>query len=238
MTDSAATLEKDGFIWSPTLLPAKLITTLKEEVSAAQKKRGKPAFRDALSDLPSLAATLQHPAISVLSGLSGKDPILSRALVFDKSPRENWTLRWHQDRTIAVQARHRLTGFHHWTSKDGVPHVTPPSALMCSMIAVRIHLDEADETNGALEVMPGTHQNGFLDAANIQEITGKQRPYIVTGGPGSIFAMRPLLLHRSRRSTVNRPRRVIQLEYGPASLPPPLEWHDAGLFAAGKAPPS
>lgn len=34
--------------------------------------------------------------------------------------------------------------------KDGVQHVQPPAHVLDRMLSVRLHLDRADENNGAL----------------------------------------------------------------------------------------
>lgn len=49
-----------------------------------------------------------------------------RAVFFDKTPERNWSLGWHQDRTIAVKHRIDTPGFADWTHKSGIHHVVPP----------------------------------------------------------------------------------------------------------------
>jgi hypothetical protein len=46
----------------------------------------------------------------------------------------NWTLGWHQDRTIVVVKRRDVEGFGPWTVKAGMVHVEPSPALQASMI--------------------------------------------------------------------------------------------------------
>jgi hypothetical protein len=49
-----------------------------------------------------------------------------RAILFDKTPTMNWSLAWHQDRTIVVAERVDVEGFGPWTVKSGLIHVAPP----------------------------------------------------------------------------------------------------------------
>ena len=43
-----------------------------------------------------------------------------RVVAFDKTAEQNWGVPWHQDRVIAVKARHDLPGYHNWSQKRGV----------------------------------------------------------------------------------------------------------------------
>ena len=72
-----------------------------------------------------------------------RTPVPVRAIMFDKSTDANWLVPWHQDLTIAVQARVEAEGFSPWSIKEGVPHVQPPVALLEQMLTVRLHLDPA-----------------------------------------------------------------------------------------------
>jgi ectoine hydroxylase-related dioxygenase (phytanoyl-CoA dioxygenase family) len=92
---------------------------------------------------------------------------------------------------------------------------------------VRIHLDDADETNGALRVLPGSHRLGRLSAERIQELRPKEAEHLCTACACDALLMRPLLLHASSRSTSDRHRRVLHIEYAAFSLPDELQWHEA-----------
>lgn len=49
--------------------------------------------------------------------LEGCRPV--RSILFDKSRASNWSLGWHQDRTIAVAERVDAPGFLSWNRKGG-----------------------------------------------------------------------------------------------------------------------
>lgn len=155
------------------------------------------------------------------------EPLPVRAIYFDKSPDANWLVTWHQDLTLAVRARAEVLGFGPWSVKEGVPHVQSPVELLERMLAVRLNLDDADEVNGALRVIPGSHLCGKLSATRIQEFRERSAEVICSVLAGDALLMRPLLLHASSRSHLPRHRRVLHIEYAGFSLPDALEWYEA-----------
>jgi hypothetical protein len=155
------------------------------------------------------------------------EPLPVRSIFFDKSPEVNWPVAWHQDLTIAVSARLEVPHFGPWSIKDDVHHVQPPVEILQHMLTVRLHLDDCDETNGALRVLPGSHRLGRFPADRIQELRQERSDVMCCLRAGDAMLMRPLLLHASGRSRSVRHRRVLHIEYAALSLPEGLRWHDA-----------
>jgi hypothetical protein len=155
------------------------------------------------------------------------EPRPVRAIYFDKSAEANWGVAWHQDLTIALHARANAAGFGPWSMKDGVAHVQPPAELLEKMLTVRLHLDDADESNGALRVLPASHRLGRLTAERIQELRTSRADFLCTAAAGDALLMRPLLVHASNRSTSARHRRVLHIEYAGFALPETLHWAEA-----------
>ncbi len=153
-------------------------------------------------------------------------PVPTRAIYFDKSPDTNWLVPWHQDLTIALREPAEVPGFGPWSTKDGITHVQPPVALLEQMLTVRLHLDPADASNGALRVLPGSHRSSRLDPSQIQQWREQQPEFLCTASAGDVLLMRPLLLHASARSTTDRHRRILHIEYAGFTLPEGLHWHD------------
>ena len=85
-----------------------------------------------------------------------------RAVLFDKTTATNWSVAWHQDRTIAVMERVDVEGFGPWTVKSGLLHVAPPFDLLAGMLTLRVHLDPVPETNAPLLVARGSHRLGRI----------------------------------------------------------------------------
>lgn len=90
------------------------------------------------------------------------------------------------------------------------------------IFTIRIHLDDTDENNGALKVIPGSHLKGVYRPETI----GWERESMVTCSvkKGGVMIMRPLLLHASERATGNNNRRVIHIEFANTGLPEGLQW--------------
>jgi len=150
-----------------------------------------------------------------------------RAIYFDKSPDANWLVAWHQDLTIAVTHQAELPGFGPWSQKDGIIHVQPPASYLEQMVTVRLHLDHADESNGALKVIPGSHRHGRLTPDQIEWHRTNQTEHLCQANRGDILLMRPLILHASARSTVTHHRRILHIEYAGCDLPPELQWNES-----------
>jgi ectoine hydroxylase-related dioxygenase (phytanoyl-CoA dioxygenase family) len=95
------------------------------------------------------------------------------------------------------------------------------------MVNVRIHLDAADETNGALWVSPGSHQLGRIPANEAAGAAKRLGTNLCAVAAGDVLLFHPLTLHASKKATSNRPRRVIHLEFASVALPPPLKWSES-----------
>ena len=184
------------------------------------------AGRRGLVEVPEVAALATSTKIKTLLARHLGDRVtVVRAIYFDKSPGANWSVTWHQDLLVAVQKRTEIAGFGPWSVKDGTPHVQPPVHYLEQMLTVRLHLDDTDEGNGALRVIPGSHQFGQMSSQAIDQLARAEREVICSSAAGGALLMRPLLLHASRRSAGNRHRRVVHLEYAAGfDLPAGLRW--------------
>lgn len=162
---------------------------------------------------------------SLVKSVLGENAKPVKAIYFDKTPEANWKVPWHQDLTIAVKEKRENEGFSAWTRKAEIQHVQPPILVLEKILAMRIHLDDADETNGALKVVPKSHNQGRLSAAEIQNLRKANRIEICRIKRGDAFLMRPLLVHSSSAGTSPKHRRVIHIEFSAESLPSGLEWY-------------
>jgi Phytanoyl-CoA dioxygenase (PhyH) len=157
-----------------------------------------------------------------------------RVLLFDKTPAANWAVPWHQDRTIAVKARHEVAGFEPWSVKDGVAHVEPPISLLEGMLTLRLFVDDCGHEDGPLEVAIGSHRLGRLPGKETADIVGRSKIFVGSGRAGDVLVMKTLAVHCSKRARSPGHRRVLHVDYAADKLPSPLEWMLApGLVIPG-----
>ncbi len=184
------------------------------------------ASRRHLIDHPQVVSLLTGESIvtAVLS-LLGNSAFAYKATLFDKSTDANWLVAWHQDVSIPVSCRIDMPDWRGWSRKDDVDYVLPPDTLLAGLLAVRIHLDDCDEQNGPLRVVPGSDADGRLSVDAIRACVVRSRPVTICGTAGSALFMRPLLVHASSKATSSQRRRVLHIEFAAADLPFGLEWH-------------
>lgn len=144
--------------------------------------------------------------------------------LFVKSIANNWLVSLHQDLSIPVAERVENPECHGWSEKEGELFVQPPNSILADVVAVRLHLDNCDEQNGALRVVPGSHRRGRLTATEAKRARDAQGEIAVHVPRGGAMVMKPLLLHASSKASVNRERRVLHFVFGPARLPGELRW--------------
>ena len=183
------------------------------------------AIRNLLGEIPALGPLLATSALrNLLASMFPAGCHLTKAIYFDKPAQSNWLVAWHQDLMINVANRADVPGFGPWTAKAGWVAVQPPVAVLENTVTLRLHLDDCDATNGALKVVPGSHNLGVIPAETIASHTGTAAVCAVPAGGAML--MKPLLLHASNRSTSARPRRVIHLEFSAEELPAGLAWRE------------
>lgn len=239
MSFDATLLDAQGFCLIPQFLDDTQLDTISEWIfQLSHSKRGDPVsnkasgshrrggLRQLLERVPQLQEFVRSPGVRTLvEPVLGPSARVVRAILFDKTPAANWVVPWHQDLTIAVREQLDLPGYGPWTQKDAVSHVQPPTDILQSMLALRIHLDDCGDANGALRVIPGSHTYGKLDQHSIHGLVAS-RAYLTCAVPrGGAMLMRPLLLHASSKAEVPHRRRVIHLEFAAAALPGGLRWH-------------
>lgn len=219
-------LERDGFVILQDHVEAAIVQQLRIDLNDRLLVR-QAGIRDLLKHVPSILELAEsEPIRKLVETVLGGSARVVRGVYFDKQSHTNWKVAWHQDLTIAVKERVDVEGFSAWSCKSGIQHVQPPTSILEQMIAVRIHLDDADETNGCLRVIRGSHVSGRLTADQITHLRTTKE--IVSCGvhSGDVMLMRPLLLHASSVSLQPAHRRVVHLEYCAATLPNGLEWYE------------
>lgn len=223
-------LECDGYTCLRDVLCHEELTALEEKLDAApleafrQRKEGaRYAIRNVHLALPGLKPLLQRGRLSqIAEDALGETVQLVGATLFDKLPGANWFVPPHQDLFVPVAGSTEDAQWTNWSTKAGVQYVEPPLKVQRRLLAVRVHLDECPERNGALEVVPGSHVRRLSesDVDAIDESAFELCP----AGPGDLLLMHPLLVHRSRAAELPRRRRVLHIVYSGAKLPDGLRW--------------
>ena len=218
--------EATGFFVLDGLVAAQELEGLRIEVdrllSDSPERGGVRNLLAKSSTLRELATS--GPPADAAAELLGPGARPRKLTVFDKTPRSNWKVPWHQDLTIAVRERREVAGFGPWSVKDGLPHVQPPAALLEQIVALRLHLDDTPAGNGALRVLAGTHKLGRLSAARVAALRQQISETVCPVAAGGAMLMSPLLLHASSPSHAPSRRRVLHFEYSAADLPAGLAW--------------
>lgn len=197
-----------------------VITSLDVSHSAVMANKDLFAIRGVCSILPELLPIVWTPSLRALvSRYCGDHTFLTKSIYFDKPASSNWFVALHQDISISVKRRHEIDGFSGWPSKRGVIGVIPPPNFLQRTLTVRIHFDDTDGSNGALRVIPKSHLQGIRKGRT--DVTEEVTCSVDAGGA---MLMRPLLMHASSRSTTDKPRRVLHLEFNDLELPSPLHW--------------
>lgn len=224
-------VRREGFAVVPGVLDEGALSSFERSLEGVgsgegvMRRGGVYAVRNLLEVLPAARSLAKSPAVRALvEPVLGVDCFAVRGVLFDKTPSAPWKVAWHQDLTVAVRARVEVERFGPWSIKAGVPHVQPPARVLEGVVAVRLHLDDCDDSNGPLRVLPGSHLSGRLSAEEIARRRERVRPVTCLVARGGAVLMRPLLLHSSPAPRLPRRRRVVHLEFAAEPLPYGLEW--------------
>jgi hypothetical protein len=145
-----------------------------------------------------------------------------KSIYFDKPETSNWYVPYHPDLTISVDKKMEIKNFGPWTTKSNQFAVQPPIYLLENIYTDRIHLDNTDQNNGALRVIPKSHLKKIYKPGTIDWT--KEKETICNAMKGIIMIMKPLILHSSSRTINNKKRRVIHIEFSNQELPTELKW--------------
>jgi ectoine hydroxylase-related dioxygenase (phytanoyl-CoA dioxygenase family) len=183
------------------------------------------AIRQFFKEIPLTEKFIFTPKLnSVITQLFGKNYFVVKSIYFDKPETSNWFVSYHQDLTISVDKKLDLENFGPWTVKQNQYAVRPPIEILENIFTIRIHLDDTDENNGALKVVPKSHLKKIYRPETIDwAIESETTCHVKKGG---IMIMKPLLLHSSNRTTNHKKRRVIHIEFSNQELPSGLSWSE------------
>lgn len=183
------------------------------------------AIRQFLKEIPQVRELVFNENIKdIITEIFGGKYFVVKSIYFDKPEKSNWYVAYHQDLTISVDKKADLSGFGPWTTKQNQFAVQPPLDILENLYTIRIHLDDTDEKNGALKVIPKSHAKGIYRPETID--WSIETETICNVEKGGIMIMKPLLLHGSNRTTNGKKRRVIHIEFSDKELPEKLKWSE------------
>lgn len=229
-------LKRDGFAIVNNIFSHEEVDALLELIAAAdtsrvtfRKTNDLFAIRQFLKELPEAIGLIFIPKLKqLIDECFGSGYFVVKSIYFDKPEHSNWFVAYHQDLTISVDKKTPIDGFGPWTNKQDQFAVQPTLAILESNFTIRIHLDDTTAENGALKIIPGSHNKGIYRAETIDRTT--ETEVVCAVQKGGIMLMKPLLLHASGRSTNNNKRRVVHIEFSKRDLPEPLHWAEKSGF--------
>ncbi|MDY3520681.1 phytanoyl-CoA dioxygenase family protein [Riemerella anatipestifer] len=201
------------------------IESVDKNKATFRKSKDLFAIRQFLKEVPETKEMIFNSKLnSIIKNVFGSDYFVVKSIYFDKPENSNWFVSYHQDLTISVGQKIEIENFGPWTTKQNQYAVQPPTDILENIYTIRIHLDETDENNGALKVIPNSHSKGILRPENIDWNTTTET--ICNVKQGGIMIMKPLILHGSNRTTNHKKRRVIHIEFSSLELPQGLDWSE------------
>jgi ectoine hydroxylase-related dioxygenase (phytanoyl-CoA dioxygenase family) len=231
-TTYKANLYENGFIIIENIYTPSEVDQIISKINEAdtskdtfRKSNDLFAVRQFLKEIPETVGLIFNENLKqIITEVFGKDYFAVKSIYFDKPEQSNWFVSYHQDLTISVDKKIEHTNYGPWTVKQNQFAVQPPLEVLEYIYTIRIHLDDTDENNGALKVIPRSHLKSIYRPETIDWTVESETICKVT--KGGIMIMKPLLLHGSNRTINNNKRRVIHIEFSNMELPQELNWSE------------
>jgi len=204
---------------------SKVIQNIDTSKETFRKSEDVFAIRQFLKEIPNVKDLIFNENLkAIIKEVFGENYFTVKSIYFDKPEKSNWYVAYHQDLTISVDKKVTLENFGPWTTKQNHFAVQPPTDILENIFTIRIHLDDTDENNGALKVIPRSHTKGIYRSETID--WNIETEEICNVEKGGVMIMKPLLFHGSNRTTNGRKRRVIHIEFSDMELPEVLNWSE------------
>ena len=223
MKSSIELLNEQGYAIVPAIFSSAELEAISKFIQHVHGDSLTFGERNFLNRTPGLQELLMNSPMKKLLSEVAPDYFIIKCIYFDKPPGANWFVSFHRDQTIFVKEKKETFGFKNWTNKENEFGVQPPAEYLGNIVTIRIHLDDADETNGALKVIPYTHSEASIRPTILSSFSDSDS-VLCPVKAGGVMLMKPLLVHASSKSTVEKSRRVIHLELCSLELPEGMEW--------------
>ncbi|MDT7832809.1 phytanoyl-CoA dioxygenase family protein [Flavobacteriaceae bacterium S356] len=211
-------LKEKGFSVTGSIFSEKELNTLIEYIEGNSTDF---SIRQLVNKIPEVQEIIFNNTMfkELFLSVCGEDYFLSKGIYFNKQKGTNWFVSYHQDISISVKERVEVEGYTNWTLKKNQLGVIPPKNILDGMVTFRIHLDEVDDTNGALRVIEKSHKKGIIRVDENFNKSTYGNEVICEVEKGGVMLMKPLLLHASNKSISESDRRVIHLEFSNQEIP-------------------
>jgi phytanoyl-CoA hydroxylase len=209
--------QRDGFLLGEKLLDERRIELLRSEVERVIADRDKPVPQPVLLRVMDGEQVWQIVNIWQVSEPFRElifDPRITTAIAQMTGARE---LRVWQDQIVYKPVT--TGGINHWHQDSPVW----PMITLMDLASAWIALDDADESNGCMSMVPGSHRWGnAMDFLNdVRPISAmpnsyKNHPVTVSLRPvprGHVHFHHSMMWHGSHANTSGRPRRGVALHY-------------------------
>jgi ectoine hydroxylase-related dioxygenase (phytanoyl-CoA dioxygenase family) len=197
----------------PTFWNPITVSALIKAIESSSIFRSRAGMRQALEIDAVRLLVMNSRLLQIARNALGDGAVAFRATLFDKSPKSNWLVVWHQDTALPLRGRLDVKGWGPWSVKEGVIYARAPASALEQVLAIRVHLDDSTAENGPLKVLPVTHKLGVLSDDAIHELAERTSPVECHVGSGGLVLMKPLLVHASSKSKNDAPRRVLHIEW-------------------------
>jgi hypothetical protein len=210
-------ISEQGCTIIPNVLSKKECDHLLEELAKWTAGRSRAGVRH-LMGCPAIS-TLAHDtrlqALAKATLMEAASPY--RATLFEKTPESNWLVAWYQDTALPLKQMFISSECGPWSKKSGIIYAHAPAWALDRIVTLRIQLDSCVKDDGPLRVIPGSHRKGVLSDSDIHLITRHEPSVECLVPQGGVLVMNPLIIHASSKSHGHTRRRVLHIEYAPAS---------------------
>ena len=208
-------LNKNGFSVIHNVFPNSECMRILDHLSNWKVGRSRAGTRHLMS-CPAISSLANDTRLIALASTALSEPAIPyRATLFEKSPKSNWLVVWHQDTSLPLSRKLDGSEWGPWSCKAGVTYARAPSWALERVVALRVHLDHSASENGPLRVIPGSHNKGVLTENEIGAVTKTQASAECVVPAGGVLLMKPLIIHASSKSKSKTPRRILHIEYAP-----------------------
>ena len=110
-------VNEQGFEIIPEFLCRETLSSLIRSLEESSVRRSRAGIRSALQ-IPAVRALATNQTLLQLAKETfGKDSFPFRVTLFDKSPKSNWLVVWHQDTALPLRERKETPGWGPWSVK-------------------------------------------------------------------------------------------------------------------------